>query len=133
MSTQNNTKQILIVDDDHLLRNFFSKVISAEGYHAVVACDGDDAISQLDSNKDFCLFIVDLLLPVRSGWEVIEYIKSNEKFRRIPIIALTGLADSFDEISKVKESCDAVLHKGNFELTDFLALINSLVKKPTSM
>jgi len=132
MSIQNN-KQILIVDDDHLLRNFFSKVISAEGYDAIVACDGDDAISKLDGNDDFCLFIVDLLLPVRSGWEVIEYIKNNNKFKNIPIIALTGLADSFDEINKVKENCDAVLHKGNFELTDFLALINSLVNPVQSV
>jgi len=129
MSTLNNSKQVLIVDDDHLLRNFFSKVIAAEGYDAVVACDGDDAIAKLNDNTDFCLFIVDLLLPVRSGWEVIEYIKNHDDFKKIPIIALTGLADSFDEINKVKESCDAVLHKGNFELTDFLALINSLVKQ----
>jgi len=128
MSDQNDKRDILIVDDDHLLRNFFSKVISAEGYKAVVACDGDDAISKLNDNDAFCLFIVDLLLPVRSGWEVIEYIKNNEKFKDTPVIALTGLAESFDEINKIKESCDAVLHKGNFELTDFLALINSLVK-----
>jgi len=121
-------KRILIVDDDSLLRNFFSKVISAEGYDAVVACDGDDAISSLETENEFCLFIIDLLLPVRSGWEVIEYIKQNERFDGIPIIALTGLADSFNEINKVKDSCDAVLHKGNFELTDFLALINSLVR-----
>ena len=121
-------EQILIVDDDRLLRNFFSKVISAEGYSAVVACNGDDAISILEEDSNFCLIIVDLLMPIRSGWELIEYIKQQDELKDIPLVALTGLADNLGEINQVRETCDAVLHKGNFELVDLLALINSLVK-----
>jgi CheY-like chemotaxis protein len=121
-------KQILIVDDDRLLRNFFSKVISAEGYSAAVACNGDDAIAILEKNTNFCLIMVDLLMPIRSGWELIEYIKNKNNLKNIPLVALTGMADNLGEVNKVKETCDAVLHKGNFELVDLLALINSLVK-----
>ena len=123
-----NKKQILIVDDDRLLRNFFSKVISAEGYSAIVACNGDDAIAILEENSDFCLIMVDLLMPIRSGWELIEYIKNKDNLKDIPLVALTGMADNLGEVNKVRETCDAVLHKGNFELVDLLALINSLVK-----
>lgn len=122
-------KRILIVDDDNLLRDFYSKVIVAEGYAAVAVGNGDDAIAELEKDSDFALAIIDLLMPVRTGWELIEFMKEHDEYKNIPVIALTGLAASFNEFQKVEDVCDAVMHKGNFELPEFISTINSILTK----
>ena len=122
-------KRILIVDDDNLLRDFYSKVITAEGYSAVAVGNGDDAIAKLEKDPDYELAIIDLLMPVRTGWELIEFMKEHDEYKNIPVIALTGLAASFNEFQKVEDACDAVMHKGNFELPEFISTINSILTK----
>ena len=121
-------KRILIVDDDDLLRDFYAKVINGEGLEAVSASNGDEAIEVLNSNSDFSLAIIDLLMPIRTGWELIEYMKEDDQLKDIPIIALTGLAASFDEFQKVEEVCDAVMHKGKFELSEFIEMLTTVTR-----
>ena len=122
-------RKVLVVDDDELLRDFYAKVLASEGFDAVLAADGDEAFDILEKRSDFSLAIIDLLMPVRTGWEVIEFIKNNEKLKDIPVIALTGLASSFNEFNRVETICDAILHKGKFELPEFIETINKTAKK----
>ena len=121
-----NIKRVLIVDDDDLLRDFYVKVIKGEGLEAVDASNGDEAIEKLKKNSDFSLAIIDLLMPIRTGWELIEYMKEDDNMKDIPIIALTGLAASFDEFQKVESVCEAVMHKGKFELSEFIDTIKRI-------
>jgi len=120
-------KTIMICDDDDLLREFYARVLKANGYNTVAAANGDEAITILESGAKPALAIVDLLMPIRSGWELIEYMKSNPDYAKIPIMAITGLATSFDEFENVKNVCDAVLHKGDFDLEQFNSTIKRLV------
>ena len=122
-------RKVLVVDDDELLRDFYAKVLASEGFDAVLAADGDEAIEILEKTPSFSLAIIDLLMPVRTGWEVIEFIKSDDKLKDIPVIALTGLASSFNDFSRVEAICDAILHKGKFELPEFVETINKTAKK----
>ena len=120
------SRQILVVDDDELLRDFYVKVIKGQGFNSVSASNGDEAIERLKEDADFSLAIIDLLMPIRTGWELIEFMKDEPNYKDIPILALTGLAASFDEFQEVEEVCDAVMHKGRFELTEFIEAINKL-------
>ena len=65
----------------------------------------------------------------KTDWELIEYIKNNKEFSNVSIIAVTGLAASFDEFEKVDKACDAVLHKSDFELNKFTETVKSLLTK----
>lgn len=126
--SEDTVNRVLIVDDDDLLRDFYVKVIKGEGFEPIPAANGDEAIEKLNENPDFSVAIVDLLMPIRTGWELIEFMKENEKYKDIPIIALTGLAASFDEFQKVEDTCDGVMHKGKFELNEFIEIIKKLAK-----
>jgi len=121
--------KVLVVDDDELLRDFYSKVLKSEGFDSVPAPDGDAAIEILNKESDFVLAIIDLLMPVRTGWELIEFIKKDDKLKNIPVIALTGLASSFDDFHNVESVCDAILHKGKFELPEFIETIKNVALK----
>lgn len=121
--------KILVVDDDDLLRDFYCRVLKTEGYDPVTAINGDDAVEILEKEPDLKLAVIDLLMPIRTGWELIEFIKHHPRYSTLPIVAITGLAASFDEFEKVSQICDAVLHKSDFELNAFLRIVENLVKR----
>lgn len=120
---------ILIVDDDDLLRNFYSRVLTDEGHETVCAADGGEAIGILEGGKhDIGLAIIDLLMPVKTGWELIQYMKKSRKYKDVPIIAITAVAASFDEFEKVRRTCQAVMHKGDFDLSKFKDTVKAQLK-----
>jgi CheY-like chemotaxis protein len=121
--------KILVVDDDDLLRDFYCRVLKTEGYEPVTAINGDEAVEILGREPDLKLAVIDLLMPIRTGWELIEFIKRHPRYSTLPIVAITGLAASFDEFEKVRQICDAVLHKSDFELNAFLRIVENLVKR----
>lgn len=122
-------KRILVVDDDELLREFYRRVLSAQGYVPVCAANGAEAMDILEHEGDtLALAVVDLLLPIRTGWELIDFVRSTPRLQRLPLIAITGLSFTFDEFEKVKKSCDAVFLKGDFEIAKFNDAVGELVQ-----
>lgn len=120
--------KILVCDDDEVLLKFYSRVLKTVGLEAVTVENGDDAIKQLESGTCFALVIIDLLMPIRSGWELIEYIRGQQALADIPVIAVTGLATTPEEEDEIKTVCQAVFRKGaDFNVEAFIALIKSLI------
>jgi CheY-like chemotaxis protein len=123
--------RILVVDDDELLREFYSRVLKTRGYEPVCATNGDEALAILDkAETPFALAIVDLLMPVRTGWDLIQDIKARDAYKAMPIIAITGMSGSTEERQKVKTLCDEILLKSDFYLKKFLGTVERLLTKP---
>lgn len=85
---------ILIVDDDPLIRNMMSQVLSRQGYGVDSASDGQSALEKV-STVSPDLILLDLKMPGIDGFEVAREIKKNTETSDIPIIAITG-HDSVD-------------------------------------
>ncbi len=85
-------KKILLADDD--MRNVFavSKVLEAKGMDVHKAADGEKALAVLDEMPDMDLVLMDIMMPVMDGYETIDSIRSQERFRKLPIIAITAKA-----------------------------------------
>lgn len=127
MSDHKTNSNVLICDDDEILLSFYERVIKNAGYDVLTAANGDEAIEILNE-MPIALAIVDLLMPIRSGWEVIEYMKNKEALKEIPIVAVTGLSPSPGDLEKVSVKCDAVIHKGgDFDVEAFTSLLKKLV------
>ena len=127
MSNQKKNSNVLICDDDEILLSFYKRVIKNAGYDVLTASNGDEAIEILNE-LPVVLAIIDLLMPVRSGWEVIEYMKNKEALKDIPIIAITGLSPSPGDMEKVNFKCNAIIHKGgDFDVESFTSLLKKLV------
>ncbi|SET36796.1 hypothetical protein SAMN05660297_02173 [Natronincola peptidivorans] len=82
-------KDILIVDDDP--RNIFALATGLENYGATIydADNGEVALERLNEITPD-LILMDIMMPVMDGYETIQYIRQNRKFRNIPIIAITA-------------------------------------------
>jgi HAMP domain-containing protein/CheY-like chemotaxis protein/signal transduction histidine kinase len=85
-------KKVLVVDDD--VRNIFalSSVIERRGMTVITAGTGREAIAKLESTPDIAIVLMDIMMPEMDGYETMQVIRQNEKFRRLPIIALTAKA-----------------------------------------
>ena len=92
-----NKKKILIVEDDDLMVKILLFILNKEGYDLTVFTDGLSAIEQISTiNPD--MVITDLILPYKSGIEVISFIKTN--FQELPIIVLSGLGEEENSVNE---------------------------------
>jgi len=88
---------VLVVDDSNFFRNQIKSFIQQEGYQVVDAEDGEAAWGILqNSGQDISLVVTDMEMPRIDGFELTATIRKDERFSRIPIIALTTLADDKD-------------------------------------
>jgi HAMP domain-containing protein/CheY-like chemotaxis protein/signal transduction histidine kinase len=85
-------KRVLVVDDD--VRNIFalSSVIERRGMNVITAGTGREAIAKIESTPDIAIVLMDIMMPEMDGYETMQVIRQNPKFRRLPIIALTAKA-----------------------------------------
>lgn len=121
--------RVLLVDDDKFLLEFFGRVLAAQGLTAVPASNGSEAQELLASDpKGFDVMVVDLLMPIQSGWKLIEHVRGSDQLRDLPIIALTGLSLSYEEFERVRQQTNAVLLKGDFEIARFTETLNQVLR-----
>ncbi|MDP3944260.1 MAG: response regulator [Lutibacter sp.] len=89
LKTNNN---ILIVDDNPKNLQVLGKLLQYENFEVEFAIDGQSALDWMEA-KNFDLMLLDINMPVISGFDVCEKIRSNPKFDKIPIIFLTADID----------------------------------------
>lgn len=90
-------KKILIVDDASLIRNVTQKAAQEAGYDTVLAKDGQEGLTLLEQGGIDLIFS-DVNMPIMGGLEMVEAIRSNDKFKFIPIVMLT--TESKPELKK---------------------------------
>lgn len=92
-----HSKKILLVDDD--MRNVFalSKILKERGMEIIKAENGKIALDVLDAHTDIDLVLMDIMMPEMDGYEAMKRIRSQGKFKNLPVIALTAKAMNDDK------------------------------------
>lgn len=90
------SKKVLVVDDDENTVRFLSVALTENGYEPVAAYDGEEGLQKAEeSNPD--LILLDVMMPKRTGFVLFKQLRRNEKFKDIPVMMLTGVADVLEE------------------------------------
>jgi len=122
----NNQQKILIVDDDTINLDFFDVMLSKLGFKVENAKDGVQAIEKVKRfNAD--LILLDNVMPRMSGWEVTKILKSDPKYKDIPIIMFSALDDIKDKIEGFDLGIEDYITKP-FNFTEVLARIRTVLK-----
>lgn len=118
-------KCVLVVDDSEDMRFLLGQLLEDDGYDALFAEDGQEAIRQTQQGKPD-LILMDMSLPVMDGWETVEYLRKQESFRLTPIIAVTAHVSKADEERALAVGCNEHVGKP-FDVMMLLERIKELV------
>lgn len=85
-------KTILMADDD--MRNIYAltTVLENEGVNIICAYDGKEAIDKLEKTPNIDLVLMDIMMPIMDGYKAMAEIRSKEKFKNLPMLAVTAKA-----------------------------------------
>lgn len=123
-------KRILLIEDEQEIAFILRMRLEAFGYEVFQAHDGEEG---LKSAKKLIpdLILLDLVLPKIGGIEVLENLKSDAKYNKIPVVVVTGLATDGFNLKNSLAKADAYFLKP-FDSVELMAAIEDLLKSPRS-
>lgn len=123
----NGKSTILIVDDEANICELIRLYVEKEGYKAVIANDGDQAIEKF-KNEDPDMVLLDIMLPKKDGWQVCREIRG---FSDVPIIMITAKGETFDKVLGLELGADDYIVKP-FEPKELIARIKAVLRRSES-
>ena len=119
--------QVLIVEDDPAAREMLASALRMTGYQVRTAEDGLGGLRLLEAyNPD--VVVLDLMLPIATGFEVLHEIRSSATTRRTPVIAISGLERAV-QLAKANPEFFATLPKP-FEPETLVRVVNRALHHP---
>lgn len=106
-------KKILIIEDEVMLSEMYEKKFKDAGYNAISTGDAENALSLIKKEKPN-LILLDILLPKKSGLEILEQIKKDEKLAKIKIVAFSNFDNPETKKRARKLKVEAYLIKTNY-------------------
>lgn len=91
---------VLIVEDDPEIRETLKEIIELEGYSALTAPDGQKALEILrELSIRPCLVLLDLMMPVMNGWELLEHRERDVILAAIPVVVISAAGERAQKAS----------------------------------
>ena len=123
-----NKPWAFIVEDDVSIINAYVAKFKHEKISLKVAEDGDKAIDVLKGVDLPSVILLDLMLPKRNGFEVLEIIKKDERLKEIPVFIFTNLGQEVDRKKGEQLGVVEYLVKANTKIDDVVKKVNRYMK-----
>jgi DNA-binding response OmpR family regulator len=89
-------KKVLLIEDDPFLSSLLKNRLTREGLVVLHAKDGEEGINLLKANSNIQLVLLDLILPKKSGFEVLQVIRQDPQLQNAPVIIVSNLGQPED-------------------------------------
>lgn len=122
--------KILFVDDDNFLRKVYEAELKEKNFDVVLAQDGEEGLEKAQV-EDPDLIILDMIMPKKSGFEVLTELQHNPKTKNIPVIILSNLGQEDDKKKGVDLGAVDYLIKDNITLGILVEKINQYLNSKT--
>lgn len=93
MKKKRRVETVLIIEDDADVQKFVSRVLELEGHKVIRASNGEEGMAIIQE-APVSLMLLDLRLPGRDGWSVLQEMKRRPELAQIPVVVLTAVAES---------------------------------------
>jgi DNA-binding response OmpR family regulator len=119
-------KKLLIIEDDIVLQKALSSYLETEGFEIVCAEDGEIGIAKaLTEAPD--LILLDIILPKRDGYEVLQEVRANASTKNTPIVLLTNLGSIADVEKALELGATTYLVKADYKLEEVTAKVKEIL------
>src|SRR5205823_6618650 len=110
MTVDLRSARLLVVDDHELNRDMLSRRLAQHGYRVDTAESGARALAMLASDA-FDLVLLDIMMPVMDGYEVLARIKRDESLRHIPVVMVSAVGETDSVVKCLELGADDYLMK----------------------
>lgn len=123
------SNRVLVIDDDIELCLLIKKCIIQESLEADIVHTGNAGLLKVtEQNAEYCLVILDVMLPGIDGFQVLSEIR---KYSTVPILMLTAKDNEMDKVTGLRLGADDYLTKP-FSINELMARIESLIRRYTT-
>lgn len=123
-----NPRNILIVEDDEHIAYLLEYMLQREGFSTVLATDGRQAEQIIQTEAAPDLVILDLMLPYRSGLELIALIRKHDAWKEVPVMMLTAKSQEQDIVTALDAGVNDYVVKP-FQPNEILARLRRLMRE----
>jgi CheY-like chemotaxis protein len=120
--------KILVADDNSNIQKMVSQALKDQGIDVVAVGNGEAAVRKIsDVRPD--LVLADVFMPVRNGYEVCRFVKTDSALAHIPVILLVGAFDPLDEQEAQRVGADGVLKKPFIPPEPLISMVKSALQR----
>src|SRR3989344_2420064 len=123
-----NKISVLVVEDDKSITNAYKYKFEEAGFKVMVANNGDEALRLIKKNIPDVI-LLDILMPVKDGFETLIALKQNKKWQKIPVIVASNLGEEKDIAKAFKLGADEYIVKSKLSLGDLVEKIKATFTK----
>ena|SRR3989344_4903346 len=124
-------QKILVVEDDKFLSSALRVKLEKSGFEVKTALDGQEGIEVLAAFTPD-IILLDLIMPRKDGFAVLEYLKSNDAFKKIPVIIISNLGQKDDIDRGMRLGARDYFIKSEIPLAEVVVKIKTLLKSSTA-
>ncbi len=131
---ENTTLKILIVDDDKFLLDMYSIKFSEHGYQIETAFSGAEALEKLNQGFEPDIYLVDIIMPVMDGFELIRQLREKKPTGRHAIVVLSNLGQKDDIDRALALGVDGYIVKASATPSEVVSKVKTIFesKKPVA-
>ncbi len=118
---------VLVIEDEREIRDLIRYNLERSGYRVAAAADGEDGLKRLFASRPDAL-VLDLMLPGRSGLEVLKEVRAEAATRDLPVLVLTARSTEMDKLVGFEYGADDYLTKP-FSPRELVARVKSLLRR----
>jgi two-component system alkaline phosphatase synthesis response regulator PhoP len=125
-----NGFHVAIVEDDRRLANVLKLKLNALGYETTLLVNGQEAIDFFTKGEHVPdVVLLDIMLPIRNGLEVLRFMKSKEELKQISVIVVSNLGKQQDIQEALHLGANEYIVKANMTLAKIVERVQSYVTK----
>ncbi|MCK5743723.1 MAG: response regulator [Caldisericia bacterium] len=127
MSSNSKNKKVLVVEDELAIAKLIKYVLENSNFEVTLVHEGKDALEKV---KTFSpdIMVLDLMLPVMSGFEILEYLGDKKLLDDLPVIVLTCRGQEEDKVKAMRLGASEFMTKP-FSPSGLVAVLNSILNK----
>ena len=105
-----STKPILVVDDNKITTKLLKRYLESNGYEVMIAHDGIECLEAVKEKKPYAI-VLDVMMPRMDGYETVRNLKADKKNADIPVVIVTALNDTANQLKSIEAGADDFLSK----------------------
>ena len=87
------SKNVLVIEDEELIRESLQLALESEGYHVQTAQNGAEGLDLLKNQISPCVILLDLMMPVMNGWQFLDELSKKNDTSKIPVVVVSAFVN----------------------------------------